>query len=173
MDFRLQELEKRLTALEKAVDALPSALAKAQASSGEVAPEALEAGEKLSAEDTLNRARTYFESGNYKTSLAFLKGFKKRFSNAPAPQREEAQFLLAESLFRDGEAKSAIQEYQVLLDEFPRSSRIPTVMLRQGDAFLALKAKEDAEIFFSELIRAYPKSPEAETARARLKELNP
>ena len=76
-------------------------------------------------------------------------------------------------LLRDGNAKQAIQEYQVVMDEFPRSSRLATIMLRQGEAFVTLGEKEDARVFFSELIRGFPKSPEAETARARWKELKP
>jgi tol-pal system protein YbgF len=171
IDFRFQEFEKRLAALEKAQTALASATLPASSGSGDVPVDAQEQGDKLSPDDTLKRAKGYYDAGNYKVALAFLKGFKKRFPTSPA--REEAQFLLAESLFKDGDPRGAVQEYQALVDDFPKSARVPTVMLRQGEAFVALGEKEDARVFFNELIRAFPRSAEAESARAHLKELKP
>lgn len=167
LEFRLQEIEKRLVALEKAQAALM--LASPQGEGGAELLDASESGEKLTGEETLKKARGYFDGGNYKISLAFLRSFKKRFPQDPG--NEEAQFLLAESLRLDGDLKSALQEYQVLVDTWPKSSRIPSVMLRQGESFVALGDKEAATLFFNELVRGYPRSPEAETAKARLKEL--
>lgn len=169
IDFRFQEIEKRLTALEKAIAS--GAGGSPSSGAGEAAPQPTESGDRLSAEDTLKRARNYYDAGSYKTAEAFLKGFKKKFPSSPA--REEAQFLYADSLFRDGEYKASIQEFQTLVDDFPKSSRIPAVMLKQGEAFIALGDKEDAKIFLDELVKGFPRAPEAETARTHLKELKP
>lgn len=169
LEFRLQEIEKRLVALEKAQAAMMLA-ASSDASSGAEVLDASESGEKLTAEETLKKARGYFDGANYKISLAFLRSFKKRFPQDAG--NEEAQFLMAESLRLDGDLKSALQEYQALIDAYPKSTRIPTVMLRQGESFAALGDKDAATLFLNELVRAYPRTPEAESAKTKLKELH-
>lgn len=166
LEFRLQEIEKRLVSLEKAQAAMM--LATPQSGGAELI-DASESGEKLTAEETLKKARGYFEAGSYKISLAFLRPYKKRFPTDP--NLEEVQFLLAESLRQDGDPRTALQEYQVLVDQYPKSARIPGVMLRQGECFIALGEVDSAKLFFNELVRAYPKAPEAEAARQKLKEL--
>lgn len=166
LEFRLQEIEKRLVSLEKAQAAMM--LATPQSGGAELI-DASESGEKLSAEETLKKARGYFEAGSYKISLAFLRPYKKRFPTDA--NLEEVQFLLAESLRLDGDPRTALQEYQVLIDQYPKSTRTPVVMLRQGECFVSLGEVDSAKLFFSELVRAYPKAPEAEAARLKLKEL--
>lgn len=170
LEFRLQEIEKRLVALEKAQAAMLLAAAQGETTSAELV-DASESGEKLTGEETLKKARSYYEAGNYKIALAFLRSFKKRFPNDPGT--EEAQMLLADSLRLDGDLRGALQEYQVLVDTYPKSSRLSTVMLRQGEAFLALNDQESAKLFLNELIKAWPKSTDAEAARTLLKTLPP
>lgn len=170
LEFRLQEIEKRLVALEKAQAAMLLAAAQGEATSAELV-DASESGEKLTGDETLKKARSYFEAGNYKIALAFLRSFKKRFPNDPGA--EEAQMLLADSLRLDGDLRGALQEYQVLVDTYPKSSRLSTVMLRQGEAFIALNDQESAKLFLNELIKAWPKSADAEAARTLLKTLPP
>lgn len=168
LEFRLQEIEKRLVALEKAQAAMM--LAASESGTGAEVLDASESGEKLTGEETLKKARGYFDAANYKIALAFLRSFKKRFPQDAG--NEEAQFLMAESLRLDGDLKSALQEYQVLIDAYPKSTRIPTVMLRQGESFAALGDKDAATLFWNELVRAYPRAPEAEAAKTKLKELH-
>lgn len=44
-------------------------------------------------------------------------------------------------------------------------------MLRQGDAFLALKDKKAAQILFKKVIQNYPGTEEAKEAQKKIKEL--
>lgn len=169
-EFRLQEIEKRLVALEKAQAAMLLAAAQGEATSAELV-DASESGEKLTGEETLKKARSYYEAGNYKIALAFIRSFKKRFPTDPGA--EEAQMLLADSLRLDGDLQGALQEYQVLADTYPKSTRLSTVMLRQGEGFIALGDQESARLFLNELIKAWPKSADAEAARTLLKTLSP
>jgi tol-pal system protein YbgF len=169
IDFRLAEFDKRLSALEEMVAQLDIQLPDSQDSENVISLDT-DSGKQIGAAETLQRAKKHFEAGDYKVTQAFLKEFAKRF---PADSmKEEAEFLLGESYFRDGDPMNSIQAFQALIEDFPQSERIPTVMLRQGEAFLALGQKEDAKVFFNELERAYPKSAEAKKAQAHLEELS-
>ncbi len=172
IDFRLRELERRVTRLEGALRAdgtlESSSEGLASPSSPGDASGALEAsGKVMSDVDMMDRARNYFEKGRYKVAAATLKSLLK--AHPESALKEEAEFLLAESLFKDGDPGAAIQAYQRLIDDFPSGERVPLAMLRQGEAFLSLDNPGDARLFLEELIRTYPDSKEAEAAANHLK----
>ncbi len=50
----------------------------------------------------------------------------------------------------------------------PPPPRAPPALLRQGDCFDGMGRKEDATIFYEDVIRRYPKSKAAKTAKSRL-----
>jgi len=167
-NFRLKELEKRLAVIEGVASALTEASSEANADrEGAVqSDEPLETGETLSAEDTLAKAQSYVDAGRHSVAQAFLRGFPRKYPDSPL--REQAQFLLGESLRMDQQYTEAIQAYQLMIEGFSQSSMVPMAMLRQGEAFLGLGAEEDAKVFFEELVRAYPKSDAATLARSHL-----
>ncbi len=178
IDFRLEEFEKRLAATEAALAylGLPAQLPASGDGAGNGAePSASSpssnADDAIGAEETLARARKYFEAGEYRVTQAFLKEFDQRFPDDP--RREEAFFLLGESYYRDGQPMQAIQAYQALIDAFPTSDRIPLVMLRQGEALRAMGEDEDARVFFAELVRVYPGTDAAAKAKAYLDQSGP
>ncbi len=175
IDFRLGEFDKRLAAVESAVAyldlPLPSPESERAEETGVKDTSKRGTSDAIGAGETLERARKYFDAGDYRVTLAFLKEFKHRFPEDP--HLEEALFLLGESYFRDGQPVEAIQAFQALIENFPTSDRIPNVMLRQGEALQAMGQKEDARLFFSELIRAYPDSEAANAAKAHLEVLGP
>ena len=175
VDFRLAEFDKRLSAVEAAVAYLGLPVAEPQQGAGDdskptSATPSPEAGDAISASETLQRAKKYFDSGEYRIAQAFLKAFPERYPDDP--NLEEALYLLGESYFRDGKLVDAIGAFQRLIERFPDSDRIPAVMLREGEALKAMGQLEDAKIFFSELIRAYPDAPAAATAKAHLEAMN-
>ena len=174
VDFRLEEFDKRLSAVEAAVAYLDLPAPPQQETTGE-SPDAEAtpspgAGDAISASETLARARKYFDAGDYRVTQAFLKEFQKRYPDDP--NLEEALYLLGESYFRDGRLIDAIQAFQALIEHFPASDRIPGVMLRQGEALKSMGQLEDAKLFFSELIRAYPDSKAAATAKSHLEAMD-
>jgi TolA-binding protein len=48
---------------------------------------------------------------------------------------------------------------------------VPSALLKQGHAFLALGDKVNSRLIFEELVRKYPHSAEAKAASDKLKEL--
>jgi TolA-binding protein len=94
----------------------------------------------------------------------------------------EAQFLVGQCLFELGRYKNAITEFQKVIEAEDKEVRKgadpvwgPRAMFVQGRAFEELGTKQDLEaaaLFFDELVRIYPASPEAERARQRLEHLD-
>ncbi len=77
----------------------------------------------------------------------------------------------AESLYGQKEWRKAILAYQKFKESYPKHKNVPTAMLRSGIGFVELGMKNEAKVFFEELISQYPNTPESKTANARLKKL--
>ena len=93
---------------------------------------------------------------------AFLQKFPKH-ERAP-----EAQYRLAESHQNERAFKDAAASFLVVVDNWPASTWAPFAMLRQGECFEALGRKDDAKLFYEDVIARYPKSKAAKDARTRL-----
>ncbi|MEI6093587.1 MAG: tetratricopeptide repeat protein [bacterium] len=84
---------------------------------------------------------------------------------------ERARFFLGSMYYDMGKFKDSIVALQDLIEKYPNSKNIPSSMLTQAESFVSLKQKKDAEIFFKDLITRFPKTKEAEKAKARLKKI--
>jgi TolA-binding protein len=75
-----------------------------------------------------------------------------------------------------GEATSdlpkAASAYLEIVSRFPKHSRTPLALLRQGTVFIRLGDKKAARLAFKKLTVDFPKSPEAQRARERLKDVS-
>jgi TolA-binding protein len=59
-----------------------------------------------------------------------------------------------------------------VLEEHPKSSSAPDAYLHSSDCFKKLKMQEESRLALEELVKNYPKSDAAKTAKARLAELD-
>ena len=62
----------------------------------------------------------------------------------------------------------AILEYDTVIKKYPSGDKVPAAMLKEGFAFLELNDTAHAKTIFSEIVKKYPKEPQAETASKRL-----
>lgn len=65
--------------------------------------------------------------------------------------------------------KQAILRFQSVIDQFKSSSWAPWAMLRQGECFEEQGQGDNAKVFFSEVVRLYPSSRAAATAKKKLR----
>jgi tol-pal system protein YbgF len=79
-----------------------------------------------------------------------------------------AQFYLGEIAYRQGKYSAAISAYQVVLQQFPGSTKAPASLLRKGEAELSVDQRDPGVRDLRALIGRYPQSPEAAQARSRL-----
>lgn len=155
-----EETEKRLLAL-KGPDALKEADARVKAQTLERPKDKAAflalAQEKARSGETLVARQLYAE---------FLKKWSKDALVG------EAHFGLGETYFAEDKCREALFEFGKVLQEFPKTASAPEAYLRSSDCFKKLKMAEESRLALEELVKNHPKSEAAQTAKARLAELD-
>ena len=103
-------------------------------------------------------------------------GFKAYLSKFPAgDQAENAYYYLGESLYLKEKWQDAALSYAMILDKFPKSSRIPAARLKYALSILKFPEDKKAEAlkYLESITRDYPKSQEASTAKVYIAKLKP
>jgi tol-pal system protein YbgF len=84
-----------------------------------------------------------------------------------------AYFYLAELQFRAGNFPKAIEEYDLVLQNFPSGNKAAAAQLKKGFALLELGKEEEGTQELRHVIQRYPKTNEATQARERLRKAGP
>jgi tol-pal system protein YbgF len=84
-----------------------------------------------------------------------------------------AHFYLAELQFRAGDYKKAVEEYDLVLQNFPSGNKAAAAQLKKGFALLELGKEEEGTQELRHVIQRYPKTNEALQARERLRKTGP
>lgn len=103
-------------------------------------------------------------------------GFKAYLSKFPAgDQAENAYYYLGESLYLKEKWQDAALSYAMILDKFPRSSRVPAARLKYALSIMKFPEDKKAEAlkYLESIIRDYPKAQEASTAKVYIAKLKP
>jgi tol-pal system protein YbgF len=82
-----------------------------------------------------------------------------------------AQFYLGEIAYGQHDYKTAIGEYDKVLQNYPKSFKMAAARLKKGMAFLELGQKASGMRELREVIRRHPGSEEAKRAAAKLREI--
>ena len=82
-----------------------------------------------------------------------------------------AQFYLGEIAFAQKQYQQAVEEYNKVVNNYPKSFKLATARYRRGLAEIELGQKTSGVRDLREVIRRYPGTDEEKKARARLKEL--
>jgi len=100
-------------------------------------------------------------------------GFARFIQTFPRSRlASNAQYWLAECYYGQGQFARSIQEFEQVMTRYPQSSKVPAALLKIGYSHLRLHDAEMARAVFRQLVRTYPKSPEASKAYARLMEVD-
>lgn len=86
----------------------------------------------------------------------------------PAATSDTALQAQAETAFQKGEMHSALDYYQVLIQNFPDSPLVPQAFLKIGRIQTALADDNAALDSYQQLLATYPESPEAVDARVEM-----
>lgn len=81
----------------------------------------------------------------------------------------EVLYRKAEAAFNAGRYAAAVLRFQEVIDGHKKSPWAPWAMLRQGECFEAQGQKDNAQLFYEDVARMWPKSKAAGEARKKLK----
>ena len=130
---------------------------------GEGAGSAEETG-PLSFDDRVALAEEHMKAGRYLPARAI---YQKLVTDEEAGERlSELRYMLAETWFLEGSFQSAILAYQDVVDHHGDSDRAPWAMLRQGECFEGLGQRDNAMLFYDDVMRLFPRSKAAKEAKA-------
>lgn len=122
--------------------------------------------EPATVEGVLETAATNMKAGRNGVARALL---EKAAQDHPGdPKLDEVRYRIAETYFNENDWRKAIGQFNAVIEGWPKSKWAPWAMLAQGDAFGKLGQGDNAKLFYSEVIRVYPKSDAAKEAKKQL-----
>jgi len=106
------------------------------------------------------------EEGNGGVARAIAKRFIQE--NPTSDRVAEAHYRVAESWQNEADYKAAAAAFLIVSDKYPQSTWAPWSVLRIGECFAALGDKDNAKLFWTDVIQRYPKSKAAKEAKTQL-----
>jgi tol-pal system protein YbgF len=125
-------------------------------------------GPAPSADVLYTNALRDFNSGKYDLARQQFADYIRYYPDTDLTSN--AQFYLGEILYRQNDFRGAIDEYDKVLTNYPKSFKLAAARLKKGMALLELGQRTRGMSELREVVRRHPNSEEARAARAKLKE---
>jgi len=123
-----------------------------------------------SANTLYSNALRDFTGGKYDLARQEFLDYLKYFPDTDVTSN--AQFYLGEIHFAQREFRQAVNEYEKVLDNYPKSYKLADARLKKGMALLEMGQRASAQRELREVIRRHPGSEAERRARAKLREMN-
>lgn len=123
---------------------------------------------KLSA-DAYERAFNQLKDGRYDMAIASFKAFIEAYPTVS--YADNAQYWLGEANYAQQRYKNALTEFNKVLDNYPKSAKIPDAMLKIGYSYGEIGDKKQAKVVLDNILSLYPDSTAARLAKKRIKTL--
>jgi tol-pal system protein YbgF len=162
---RLGKLNQQMSDAQSVLQSLDAKIAGGAPAPNAAAP----ANPPPSADALYSNALRDFTGGNYDLARQQFLDYLKYFPDNDLASN--SQFYLGEIYFSQKQYKEAIQEYDKVLDNYPKSFKLAAARLKKGLALLELGQKASALREFREVVRRHPATEEERRARAKLREL--
>ncbi len=108
------------------------------------------------------KGKEAFVSGKFKTARSVFLDLIKQFPGSD--NADNAQLWIGEIYYKSKKYKTAILEYQKVIDNYPNGNKIAGAYLKQALAFAALSEPDTSKLLLNDLIKLYPDSTEAAIA---------
>lgn len=107
-----------------------------------------------------------FKDGKFDKAREAFQNFLKQYPDTE--YSDNAQFWIAECYYFENKYENAILEYEKVAKNYPEGDKVPYALLKQGIAFLNLGDKASAKLILQRVIKDYPHTNQARTAKAKL-----
>ena len=119
--------------------------------------------------ETYQAAYRDYQRGNYDLAI---EGFREFLSgNANSDLADNASYWVAESLFSQKKYREAIEQFDSVVNRYPKSDKVPGALLKKGYAYINFGEKAQGVVQLQYVLHEHPKSQEAALARQKLKQL--
>ncbi|MCO4745184.1 MAG: tetratricopeptide repeat protein [Proteobacteria bacterium] len=118
------------------------------------------------AQGKLDLAIEHMRDGRHGVARVLLE--KALDAHPKDPLLPELRYRVAETWFNQGSWDRALTHFQTVVDSYADTEWAALAMLRQGESFAKKNQAANAELFYEEVIRIYPKSKAAREAKELL-----
>lgn len=160
-DNQMRDLESKIQELQASQSAMIDALQKKQ-----LEREKEKEVPKADPTKAYEKARAAQKEKKYDEAI---EAFSEYLKFPKGKHTEDAYFFRGDAYFAKGLHKKAIVDYSSLQEKYSKSKYIPKSLLKTGMSFEALGMESDAKVFYKEILAKHTKSPEAKTAKTKLK----
>ena len=122
------------------------------------------------AEIEYTKIQSLLQKQNFQEALVGFSDFLIQYPHAYLASN--AQYWMGECYYATQKFEKAIEEFERVIGNFSESNKVPAALLKIGYSHLALQDREMAKATFRQLVRTYPKSPEAAKATVKLTEVS-
>jgi tol-pal system protein YbgF len=180
---RLGKLNQQLVDLQNSVQSIDAKLSGSSPSTGTANPtasnqpmgaspsssSAASAGPAPSADTLYSNGLRDITSGKYDLARSEFQDYLRYYADTDLASN--AQFYLGEIAYSQKNFEQAVQEYDKVLSNYPKSFKLAPARLKKGMALIELGQKTSAVRELREVIKRYPGTEEDRRARAKLKDL--
>ena len=122
------------------------------------------------AADTLySNALRDITSGKYELARSEFQDYLKYYGDTDLASN--AQFYIGEIAYAQKNYQEAVQEYDKVINNYPKSFKLTPAHLKRGMALLELGQKSAGVKELRDIVKRYPGTPEERMARAKLKDM--
>lgn len=118
----------------------------------------------------------YYEGVQYQKEQKYddsVRAFREFLKVAPEHvYADRAQFLIADSYFRNHEFNLAVINTNLLESKYPASFKLPEALLTRAVSYLKLGQSDDARLTLKEILSRFPSDPAADEAAKKLADLS-
>ena len=107
--------------------------------------------------------------GNYNLAVDSFKIYREQFPGSPLA--DNALYWIGECYFSQKKFEDAIEQFNLLLFDYPLGDKVPAAYLKKGLSFLEMGKREEALSVFKLLITKYPSEDETRIAQQKVKEI--
>jgi len=164
LEGRLQQQEHELGRLRQGSGGSPAS-AQTSSASYTTAPSNSQAQGQSDGSPTEVYLRAFgdYASGRYPAAISGFENFLQRFPNNA--YASNARYWLGDCYFSQQQYQTAIQEFQKVLNDYPRAVKSPDALLKIATSQLQLGRTDEARQTVARLDRQFPKSTAAQKAQ--------
>jgi len=178
--YRLDQISTQLSQTRRQMEDLQANMTAAatRAAAADAAPPATSGGEMTvpappvaSADpmETYQAAYRDYQRGNFDLAIEGFRDFLSTSANSDLA--DNASYWIGESLFSQKKYREAIEQFDAVVNKYPKSDKVPGALLKKGYSYISIGERAQGVVQLQYVVHEHPRSQEASLARQRLKQL--
>jgi tol-pal system protein YbgF len=110
-----------------------------------------------------------FQKNQFANARQQFQGFMRQYPQSS--MADSALYWIGECYYSERQYQNSIETFQQVLNRYPSGNKTPNAMLKQAAAFQQIGDRTAARILYERLIDQFPRSPQAQIAKQKLKQM--